>query len=146
MLAKSVNLMDDFKGACLDRKQKEFTLAEQVKIMQDYESSDKGKKSVLYICRKYGCTCLSFYSWRKKMSYLEDCAKKKNKCDRLHDCSYCLELIRDAVEEFIAQNKEVSACARLVVTGGVLALKGTLARDALLRKHHCVPFLSEEEY
>ena len=80
------------------------------------------------------------------MSYLEDCAKKKNKCDCLHDCSDCLELVRDAVEEFIAWNKEVPACARLVVTGGVLALKGALARDALLRKHHCAPFLSEEEY
>ena len=80
------------------------------------------------------------------MSYLEDRAKKKNKCDCLHDCRDCLELIRDAVEEFIARNKEVPACARLVVTGGVLALKGALAHDALLRKHHCAPFLSEEEY
>ena len=32
------------------------------------------------------------------------------------------------------------------MTGGVLALKGALARDALLRKHHCTPFLSEFEY
>ena len=80
------------------------------------------------------------------MSYLEDRAKKKNKCDCLRDCSNSLELIRDAVEEFIAQNKEVPACASLVVTGGVLALKGALARDAILRKHHCAPFLSEEEY
>ena len=132
MLAKSVNLMDDFKGACLDHKQKEFTLAERVKIMQDYESSDKGKKSVLYTCRKYGCTRLSFYHWRKKMSYLEDRAKKKNKCNRLRDCRNSLELMRNAVKEFIARNKDVPACARLVVTGGVLEMKGALARDALL--------------
>ena len=78
------------------------------------------------------------------MSYLEDCAKKKNKCDHLHYCSDSLELIRDAVQEFIARNNEVLECERIVVTGGVLALRGAMARDDLLSKHHCAPFLSGE--
>ena len=64
----------------------------------------------------------------------------------MRDWTDGLDRIIEAVIDFIEINKAVPPCARLSLTGGVIALQGAMARDLLLEKYKEEPCLSEKEY
>ena len=146
LLAKSFSLCDDLKKKGLPCRKKEFTISERVEIVQDYMDRGESKKSVGNICKKYNCTQSSFFLWKRDLPYLKDRSKTAICGGRMRDWTDGLERIREAIIDFIEINKGVLPCYSLTLTGGVIALRGAMARDLLLEKHEEEPCLSEKEY